>query len=51
MKTCGTCKYNRPDWTNEQNLDFYCGNEISENYGYNTMYSDVCEDWEAKDDK
>ena len=49
MGKCGECKYNRRDWTNEQNPDFYCGNEESENYGYNTGYSDGCEDWEEKE--
>ena len=47
-KCCGTCFYNQRDWTNPKNPDFYCGNEDSDNYGYNTMYSDGCEDWEEK---
>ena len=27
MINCGNCKYNRRDWTNPNNPDFYCGNE------------------------
>lgn len=49
VKKCGECKYNRRDWTNPDNTDFYCGNDMSENHGYNTGYSDGCEDWENKD--
>lgn len=47
-EVCGTCKFNRRDWTNPKNPDFYCGNEESDNYGYNTAYSDGCEDWEER---
>ncbi len=50
MIKCGECKYNRRDWTNPDNTDFYCGNDMSENYGYNTGYSDGCEDGEDKND-
>ena len=45
---CGTCRWNRRDWTNPNNPDFYCGNENSDAYGYNTMYADVCDEWEEK---
>lgn len=48
MVKCGECKYNRRDWTNPDNPDFYCVNEDCDNYGYNTMYSDGCEDGEKK---
>ena len=49
-KCCGTCYYNQKDWTNKNNPDFYCGNENSDSYGYNTAYADRCEDWEGKKD-
>ena len=48
-KCCGTCRFNRRDWTNPDNPDFYCGNEDSEGRGFNTAYMDVCEDWEEKE--
>ena len=35
-KICGECKYNKRDWTNPNNPDFYCSNERSDYYGYNT---------------
>ena len=46
---CGNCKYNKRDWTNKNNHDFYCGNEQSDNYGYNTAYLDSCDDFEEKE--
>lgn len=46
---CGNCKYNRRDWTNKNNPDFYCGNEYSDNYAYNTEYMDGCDEWEEKE--
>ena len=49
MNKCGECKYNKRDWTNPNNPDFYCSNEDSDNYGYNTAYSDGCDDWEGQD--
>ena len=48
MTKCGECVYNRRDWTNPKNTDYYCGNEDSDNYGCNTEYSDGCEDGEEK---
>lgn len=49
MNKCGECKYNKRDWTNPNNPDYYCSNEYSDNYGYNTAYSYGCEDWEVND--
>ena len=46
MTKCGECKYNKHDWTNPKNPDYYCSNEGSDNYGYNTGYSDGCEEGE-----
>ena len=46
---CGECRYNKRDWTNPKNPDFYCSNERSENYGYNTAYTDTCDEWEGKE--
>lgn len=46
---CGTCRYNRRDWTNPNNPDFYCGNEDGDNYGCNTAYTDGCDEWEDKE--
>ena len=51
MVKCENCIYSVPDWTNPNNPDHYCRNEDSDNYGYNTMYSDGCEDGEEKDDQ
>ena len=48
-EVCGTCKYNKRDWTNPNNPDFYCGNERSDYYGYNTEYKTTCEEWEGKE--
>ena len=50
-RCCGTCKHNKRDWINPNNPDFYCDNEDSDNYAYNTAYRDGedCEDWGAKD--
>ena len=49
-KCCGECKYNKRDWTNPNNPDFYCSNEDSWSYGYNTKYMHSCEDFEEKED-
>ena len=46
---CGNCKYNKRDWTNKNNPDFYCGNENSDNYGYNTSDVGSCEDGEVEE--
>ena len=46
-KCCGKCKYNKRDWTNPNNPDFYCSNEDSWSYGYNTEYMHSCEDFEV----
>ena len=46
---CGTCKYNKRDWTNLNNPDFYCSCEWSENYGYNTEYTTKCDEYEEKE--
>lgn len=46
---CGTCKYNKRDWTNPNNPDFYCSCEWSENYGYNTEYTTKCDEYEEKE--
>ena len=45
---CGTCRYNRRDWTNPQNPDYYCGNYECEYYGCYTAYTDGddCDCWE-----
>ena len=48
-EVCGTCKYNKRDWTNPNNPDFYCGNERSDYYGDNTEYKTTCEEWEGKE--
>ena len=48
-EVCGTCKYNRRDWTNPNNSDFYCSNERSDFYGDNTEYKTTCEEWEGKE--
>lgn len=45
---CGNCRYNKRDWTNRENLDFYCSNEDSDAYGCNTLYEDGCDEWEEK---
>ena len=47
---CGTCKWNKRDWTNPNNHDFYCSNEYADAYGYNTMYADTCDEWERKEE-
>ena len=47
---CGTCEWNRRDWTNPNNPDYYCGNKESEAYGCNTGYTDGCDEWEDNDD-
>ena len=52
MKRCGECKYNEYETNDTEyaiEIRFYCGNEYSDNYGYNTAYSDSCEDYEEKD--
>lgn len=49
---CGTCKYNKRDFSKPQNQgysEFCCGNEESDSYSVPTMYDDVCEDWEEKE--
>lgn len=43
MKKCSDCKYSIQDWTNPENTDCYCSNKWSENYGYNTDYTEWCE--------
>ena len=48
-KCCGNCRYNKRDWTNPHNPDFYCACEESDVYGCNTAYTDDCEEWEKKD--
>lgn len=48
-KCCGECRYSKPDWTNPNNPDFYCSNETSWNYGYNTEFMNSCEDFEEKE--
>ena len=48
-EVCGTCKYNKRDWTNPNNPDFYCSNERSNYYGDNTEYKTTCEEWEGKE--
>ncbi len=52
-KICGTCKYNEYDIIDpqgERSVTFYCGNNISNEYGNPTSYDDKCEDWEDKDE-
>lgn len=51
-EVCGTCKYNKRDFTKPQNsgyAEFCCGNEDSECYGVPTAYDDTCDDYEEKD--
>lgn len=51
-EVCGTCKYNKRDFSKPQNsgyAEFCCGNEDSDNYGLPTMYDDTCDDYEEKD--
>ena len=50
MNYCDSCRYNIQDWTNKDNLDCYCSNPTSWNYGYNTEFIDKCDDWESNDD-
>lgn len=48
---CGTCKFNKRDFSKPQNsgyAEFCCGNEESVNYSVPTMYDDACDDWEDK---
>lgn len=47
---CGNCRYNKRDWTNRENLDFYCSNEDSDAYGCNTLYEDGCDEWEEMEE-
>lgn len=47
-RVCGTCRYNRRDWTNPKNSDFYCNREDGDFYGDNTSYTDTCDDWESR---
>ena len=49
QECCGTCRYNKRDWECKFNPDFYCSNEYSENYGYNTEYTTHCDEYEAKE--
>ena len=49
---CGTCKYNKRDFSKPQDkgyIEFCCGNENSDYYGVPTFYDDDCDDWEEKD--
>lgn len=49
MTNCDNCIYSVPDWTNPNNPDRYCKNEISEHYGYNTMDLCGCDEGEEKE--
>lgn len=49
---CGTCKYNKRDFSKPQNegyIEFCCGNEDSDMYGVPTFYDDTCDEWEEKE--
>jgi len=49
---CGTCKHNKRDFSKPQNkgyVEFYCGNEESDEYGTPTFYDDTCDSWEEKE--
>lgn len=49
---CGTCKYNKRNYSNPQGMgyiEFCCGKEDSEEYGVPTFYDDTCDDWEEKE--
>ena len=51
-EVCGTCKYNKRDFSKPQNsvyAEFGCGNEVSECYGVPTAYDDTCEKKKKKD--
>ena len=52
-KCCGTCKHNifASEGYTDETIDFNwtCSNPDSENYTYYTDYSEVCDDWEAKE--
>lgn len=51
-EVCGTCKYNKRDFSKPQNegyVEFCCGNIDSENYCVPTFYDDTCDDWEEKE--
>lgn len=50
-KICGTCLWSKRDWTNKYNKDYYCSNEASENYGYNCLYADRCDEWEERTER
>ena len=53
-KGCGTCKYSKPDrngncdWKGNPK-DWVCTNSNSDYYSDYTLYSDTCEEWEAKE--
>ena len=54
-EVCGTCKYHEHIYASVRkyedikvNNGWMCMNELSENQGYYTEYSDSCDDWEEK---
>ena len=49
---CGRCKYNKRDFSKQQNegyMEFCCGNENSMEYGIPTFFDDVCDDFEERE--
>lgn len=51
MNVCKECKYCKQDWINTENTDFYCNNENSDCYGYNTESLVGCDYYEKEDGK
>ena len=46
-EVCGTCKYNK--WyEDEKDCGFICDNPICEFYRMFNMFTDSCDEWEAK---
>ena len=43
---CGTCKFHRTD----DNGEWVCTNDLSEYYALETEYSDMCVDWDGRDE-
>ena len=46
---CGKCKHHKPECYGKPYGEWYCDNEMSENYGCETEYTDRCEDYEERE--
>lgn len=44
-RCCGNCQHR----IRELDGSFYCGNEESEGYGLETLYTDCCDDFEKRE--